>query len=389
MKEEVAPTDVEQTREMVSPQMQQNIFTPNSINNRQPRGQMNMAGKTPDMRGMRPHPGGVMQQPRMQQHDQSQGSDNDNADFIQQTNPNLNLAGKTIKKEIKRTPEGNMQYGSGEDSQGDADGQQPVYEYQYGMHHSPYQHPGYNYQMPPQPMGGQGYGMYPPYLPMMNQRPPMKQYQHPSPYSYQDRGGHMAGGMHRPPTDFYGEYKYGADNRAMPQMRGGHMESPQGFHQARPAKAQKQMPMAQQHPGYQYTNQHMSPMYQPVQHPGHYDPRSPYDYAPYKPKAGENGMTPGQQSPAFYNYKPSGMPPYSYAGGQFAKSQEQDDADVDPSMRQPFRDDQQPGGGPKGKKVAMKQRPTEDLGSKDASNPAKIGKTKQFAEDFDSSNMDN
>jgi hypothetical protein len=372
----------------------QNMFTPNSINNRQPRGQMAMAGKTPEMRSMRPHLGAGMQQqqqPRMQ-NDRSQGSDNDNADFIQQTNPNLN-AGKKIQKEITRTPEGNMQYGSGDDSQGEGEGQQPVYDYQYGMQqHSPYQHPGYNYQMsPPQQMGGQGYGMYPPYSPMMNQRPPMKQYQHPSAYNYQDRGGHASGmnikGMQRPPTEYYGEYKYGAG--AMPQMRGGHMESPQGFHPARAVKGgQKQMPMGQQHPGYQYTNQHMSPMYQHVQHPGHYDPRSPYDYAPYKSKAGEVGMSPGQ-SPAFYNYKPVGMPPYSYAGGQFAKSQEQDDADIDPAMRQQFRDEQQPGANQKGKKAAMKPRPTEDLGAKDLSNPSKIGKAKQFAEDFDSNNMDN
>lgn len=353
-----------------------------------------MAGKTPEMRGAQARPGVGMNQQRPVQQEKSQESDNDNSDLIQQTNPILNAAAKKKGKEVKRAPDGTNQYGSGEGSQEEGQGQvqqqqQPMYDYQYGMHHrSPYQHPAYNYQMPPQAMGAQGYGMYSPYSPMMNQRPPMKQYQHPGAYNYQDRGyvpGMNMKPMHRPPADYYGEYKYGAETE-MPQMRGGQMDTPQGFHPTRPAKGQK--PMMGQHPGYQYTNnQHMSPMYQPVHHPGHYDPRSPYDYAQYKPKAGEVGMSPGQ--PAFYNYKPAGMPPYSYAGGQFQKSQEQDDADVDPAMRQVYREDNQMAPGAKAKKGVMKPRPAEDLGAKEPVNPTKIGKAKQFAEDFDSSNMDN
>lgn len=389
MKEEVTTTDGAQTRDMMSPHTP-NMFTPNSMNNRQPRGQMQMPGKPSDMKGIHSHMGAGMQHPK-RLPDNSEGSDNDNGNMIQYNNPNPGTTGKKMGKEIRRGPEGNMQIGSGDASHDEGQGQPPMY--QYGApHHSPYQYPSYNYQMSPQPIPGQGYGMYPPYSPMMNQRPPMKQYPpQQAGYNYQEHG--YAPGMNmksvkRPPAEYYDEYNYGADNEN-PQMRGGLMESPQGFQQPRPAKGQKPMmadrPMGQYPPGYQYTNQHMSPMYQPVQHAGHYDPRSPY--APYKPKTGEVSMSPAQ--PAYYNYKHGGIPPYSYGGGQFVKPQEQEDADSDPAMRQLYRQDNQLAAGPKAKKMPMKPRVEEDLNSKDASKSAKIGKIKQFPEDFDEDNMDN
>lgn len=369
------------------------MFTPNSINNRQPRGQMQMPNKTPDLKSARPNVGPRMRQPMMNQNN-SQGSDNDNSDLIHQTNPHMNAGAKNMGNAMKRNMDG--QFGSEDGSQEEVQGQQPMYNYQQGMHHSPYQHPGYNYQMPPQVMrGGQGgYGMYSPYAPMMNQRPPMKQYQHPATYNYQGRGGYAGPmnmkGMPRPPpppAEYYDEYKYGSADNEAPQMHGGHMENAQGFHAVRPVKSPKPMAMSQ-HPGYQYTNQHMSPMYQPVQHPGHYDPRSPYDYAPYKSKPGEIGMSPGQ-SP-HYNYKPSGIPPYSYAGGQqFGKSQEQEEVNTVPVMGNIYREENQQAAGPKGKKAAMKPRPADDQGFNDSSKPAKVGKARQFAEDFDSNDLDN
>jgi len=394
LKEEVTTPDVQSARDVTGTPTP-NIFTPNSINNRQPRGPMNMLNKTPDMKsGVRPNPGVRVGQPPLQQN--SQGSDNDNGQLIHQTNQHMNAAAKKIGNEAKRSPEGNNQYGSDEGSQDDGQGQQPMYDYQHaGMHqHSPYHHPGYNYQMSPHVMrGGQGYGMYSPYSSMMNQRPPMKPYQHPPAYNYQGGRGGYAGGMNMkgmqippPQGDYYGNPQYESADNDVQQMHGGHMENAQGFHAPRPVKGQKPMAVGQ-HPGYQYTNQHMSPMYQPVPHTGHYDPRNPYDYAPYKSKPGELGMSPGQ--PNYYNYKPTGIPPYSYAGGQFGKSQEQDEGDNDPTMGNNYREENSQAAGQKAKKQTMKPRPAEDLGSKDSSKPTKIGKAKQFAEDFESNDMDN
>jgi hypothetical protein len=335
----------------------------------------------------------------------SQGSDNEKGEGQHQSpHMNANIGIKKPVQELNRGPEENMQAGSDEGSQNGSQGhpqhqqqQMPphMYDYaQYGLQqHSPYQYSSYNYQMPPPPnLGGQGYGMYPPgYSPMMNQRPAMKQYAY-APYNYQERAYGPAIGMKgmQPPPEYYEEYKYGGDAE-MPGMRGGRHESQPGYPPTRAPKGQKphmsDRPLAQ-YPGYQYTNQHMSPMYQPVHHPVHYDVRSPYDYAPYKAKAGDVGMPP-VQPPAYYNYsKPIGIPPYSYTGGQYAKNVEQDDEEGALRKQQMYREDQLATGA-KNKKALVKQPKTgEDSAAKDQKS-TKVGKGKQFAEDFEANNMDN
>lgn len=222
---------------------------------------------------------------------------------------------------------------------------------------------------------------------MMNQRQPMKQYAYPN-YSYQGRGGYGPGsgmkGMQQP-HEYYEEYNYAEPE--MPGPRGGRMEHQPGYPPARQPKGPKQMgdrPQAQ-YSGYQYPNQQMSPMYQPVPHPMHYEVRNPYDYGHYKAKAGDVKMPPAQ-APAYYNYgKPMTMPPYSYtANHQYGNQHDQEDEEEDIGQQQAFREDHQ-AAGPKTKKIPAKQaKPTDEHGD---SKIVKMGKAKQFAEDLEE-NMD-
>lgn len=339
---------------------------------------------------------------------QANSQDSENEGDMQQLNNPQMMPGagkKKLGQEVPRGVDVNMMGGSDEGSQNGSQtlpahqskSHPHMYDYaQYGLQQrSPYQYSNYNYQMPPHSLGGQGYGVYSPpgYSPMMNQRPPMKQYPYP-PYNYQERPyGPAIGmkGMQQPPPEYFEEYNYGEPE--MHGMRGGRMESQPGYPQARPHKGQKQVipdrPLAQ-YPGYQYTNQHMSPMYQPVPHPVHYDVRSPYDYAPYKGKAGEVGMPP-VQPPAYYNYaKPMGMPPYSYTGAPYGNGNQMEQDDEEGALRkqQIYREDQIPTSS-KNKKTSVKQPKVTDDGSQKDSKTVKVGKAKQFAEDLDSNNMDN
>jgi hypothetical protein len=352
---------------------------------------MNMPSMMPDNKNVRAHQGANIRQPINYQNN-SQGSDNDNTDLNYQANQHMNAAGNKAGNDVKRPRQsnGNLQYGSEEGSEDGNQVQQPAYNYQPSMnHHSPYQHPGYNYQMPAQAMrGGQGYGMYSPYSPMTNQRPPMKQYQQPGAYNYQGRGGYRGAmnmkGMPRPqapPAEYYDEHNYEAADHDSPQMRGGYTQNSRGFHAARPVKDQKPATMGQ-HPAHQYANHHMSSMYQPIHQSGQYDPRSSHDYAPYKPNQADTGMSPGQ--PPYYNYKHPGMPSYGTAGGQqFGKHQGQGDSKIDLTVGQKYREENQQAAGTKAKPT-MNTHHVEVQGSTDYSKQVKIGKAKQFTEDFDS-----
>lgn len=326
-----------------------------------------MAGK-PDVKGGAI---GVKIHERNRESDGSEGDNNEPAPVTSQPTK------KHVNKEVKKGSEA-VKLGSEDGSQNDSQGQSPQipeYNTQYGMHQQPppYSYTGYNYQMPPHAMGAPPYGMYPNFPPMMGQRPPMKQYPGFPAYNYQERGFHPGMNMKQmpPSPDYYEEYKYG-DNE-MPLMRSPmdnqpvfhHMKSPE---YGRTGKGQKAMmgdrPMGQ-FPGYQYAGQPMGPMYQPMPHPGHYEMRSPYDYA-YKQKGEMHGGQPG------YYYKNMPMSPYSY---------EQDDTRRGPVPKP----DANMAVGTRPKKAPTKPKAPED--PKDQKS-AKVGKVKQFAEDIDKQNSD-
>lgn len=373
LKEEVT-TDPSQMMSPTTPQM----FTPNTTGGRGPKSQMNVPGKQETK-------GGVIGIKAHQEHKKkSEDSDGDNNESVP-TNTMTNPAGnkKHNLKDPKKGAEA-MKLGSEDGSQNEGQAQSPqIPDYnQYGMpQHPPYSYTGYNYQMPPHAMGGPAYGMYPNYSPLMGQRPPLKQYAGFPAYNYQERGYHPGMNMKamQPPPhnpEYYDDYKYGEGE--MPIMRSPMDNQPPVFHPmkspeyGRAAKGQKPMmgerPMAQ-YPGYQYAGQPMSPMFQPMPHAGHYDVRSPYDYAQYKTK-GE--MHAGQ--PGFYYKNVQQMPPYSYEGEEGRRVPIQKGAD--PSLAV----------GSRPKKAGGKEGKTPEE-SKEAK-PTKVGKAKQFAEDLDNKNIE-
>lgn len=365
LKEEVT---TEPSQSMMSPQTP-HMFTPNTpAGGRMPKSQMTLPGK-PEMKG-----GAIGAKVLQDQNKISEDSEGEITESAQLSNP----AGK--KQNLKDPKKGSdaMKLGSEDGSQNDSQGQSPqIPEYnQYGMpQHPPYSYTSYNYQMPPHAMGGHAYGIYPNYSPIMGQRPPMKQYPGFPAYNYQERGFHPGMNMKAmpPSPEYYDDYKYG--DTEMPLMRSP-IDNQPVFHPmkspeyGRTGKGQKVMmgdrPMGQ-YPGYQYAGQPMGPMFPPMPHPGHYDIRSPYDYAQYKSK-GE--MHAGQ--PGFY-YKNMPMPPYNY--------------DPEDARRGPAPRNEAPNAvGSKPKKSTGKApKPTED--NKDLK-PAKMGKAKQFAEDLDNKNSD-
>lgn len=372
LKEEVT-TDPSQS--MMSPTTPQ-MFTPNTTGGRGPKSQMTVPGK--EMKG-----GAIGIKSQQELKKRSEDSDGDNTESVP-TNPMTNPAGnkKQNLKDPKKGGADAMKLGSDDGSQNEGQAQSPqIPDYnQYGMpQHPPYSYTGYNYQMPPHAMGGPAYGMYPPsYSPLMGQRPPLKQYAGFPAYNYQERGYHPGMNMKamQPPhnPEYYDDYKYGEGE--MPIMRSPMDQQAPVFHPmkspeyGRTGKGQKAMmgerPMAQ-YPGYQYAGQPMSPMFQPMPHQGHYDIRSPYDYAQYKSK-GE--MHAGQ--PGFY-YKNVQMPPYSYEGDDGRRGPIQK---ADPSLAV----------GSKPKKAGAKAGKTPE-DNKEAK-PTKVGKAKQFAEDLDNKNIE-
>lgn len=373
LKEEVTITDPSQT--MMSPQTPQ-MFTPNTPGGRIPKAQMSVPGK-PDMKG-----GAIGAKHHQDQMRKSEDSDGELQESAQTTNPLPGAAGgkKGHFKEAKKGTDANAMQGSEDGSQNDSQGQSPqIPDYnQYGMpQHPHYSYTSYNYQMPPHAMGGPTYGIYPNYSPIMGQRPPMKQYPGFPAYNYQERGYHPGmnmKAMQPPGPEYYEEYKYG--DSEMPIMRSP-MDNQPVFHPmkspeyGRAGKGQKSMmgerPMAQ-YPGYQYAGQPMSPMFQPMPHAGHYDIRSPYNYAQYKTKGEMHGA--GQPG---YFYKNMAMPPYSY--------------EADDGRRGPMPKTDAPlAVGSKPKKVAPKQTKTPEEVKE--TKPAKVGKAKQFAEDLDNKNIE-
>lgn len=335
---------------------------------------MGMPGK-PDMKG-----GPIGGKTHQEHKKQSEDSDGENADSVPTNHQMTNQAGGK-KQNLKDPKKGSdvMKLGSEDGSQNDSQGQSPqIPDYNhYGMpQHPPYSYTSYNYQMPPHAMGGPAYGMYPNYSPIMGQRPPMKQYAGFPAYNYQERGYHPGMNMkamqpHSP--DYYDDYKYG--DSEMPLMRSP-MDNQPVFHPmkspeyGRAGKGQKAMmgdrPMGQ-YSGYQYAGQPMSPMFQPMPHSGHYDIRSPYDYAQYKSKGEMHGGQPG-----FY-YKNVQMPPYSYEG--------------DDGRRGPIQKTDAPlAVGSKPKKAAGRPAKASEEGKE--TKPTKVGKAKQFAEDLDNKNID-